>query len=429
MIKMKEENFYMRAKLISEKVDEKREEIIEFCRDLIKIPSVSGEEKEIQEFIANHLKKLGLEVHVWEPDLLKLQGHPDYVKTEKGYVGRPNVVAICKGNGKGRSLILNGHSDVVSPEPLVKWSCSPWGAQVLNGKIYGRGACDMKGGIAGMIKALEILLELNLTPPGDIIIEVVVDEETGGNGTLASILEGYNAEGAIFCEPTCCKIMPAHRGASFWKLVVEGKGAHGGVMHKGISAIDKSIILYKAIQELKKTRNEKGNEHPLYRIYPDPAPLCVGKIHGGEWPSAVPEECILEGLIEFLPGERMEEIKEEFEKVVKDVAEKDPWLKNHPPRLEWVGLNFPPAEISSDHILVKTFREAYAGIFNQEVELVGFPAGCDMRLRMLITKTPSIIFGPGDISFAHRVDEFIEIDDLISFTKILALGILEWSEK
>ena len=426
---MREENFSEITRLINEKVEEKREEIVEFCRDLIKIPSVGGEEKKIQEFVARHLKKMGLETHMWDPDLTKMKKHPGYVETGKGYEGRPNVVAIYKGRGDGRSLILNGHTDVVSPEPLARWSYDPWGAQILDGRIYGRGACDMKAGVAGMIKALEILLELNLVPAGDVILEVVVDEEASGNGTLASLLEGYNAEGAVFCEPTCCKIMPAHRGASFWKLKVVGKGAHAGVMHKGISAVDKAIILYEAIQNLQKTRNEKGRKHPLYRMYPTPAPLCTGKFHSGEWPSAVPEECILEGTVEFLPGEEMEKVREEFEKVIKDAAEKDMWLKEHSPQLEWVGLHFPAVQTPSDHALVKIFRKAYARVFNQEAELAGFPAGCDMRLRVLYSKTPSIIFGPGDISLAHRVDEFIRIDELISFTKILALGILEWGRK
>jgi acetylornithine deacetylase len=317
----------------------------------------------------------------------------------------------------------------MSPEPLIRWSYDPWGAEISDGKIYGRGACDMKGGVAGMIKALEILLELDLAPPGDVILEVVVDEEASGNGTLASLLEGYNADAAIFTEPTSCKIMPAHRGASFWRIYVEGRGAHAGVMYKGISAVEKAMLIYKAIQNLGRIRNERGKEHPLYSGYPVPAPLCIGKFNSGEWPSAVPEECILEGTIEFLPGEKMEKVREEFEEVIEDTAEKDSWLKQHLPKIEWFGLHFPAVQISPVHPLVETFKKVYTEIRGEEAKVVGFPAGCDMRLRILYSNTPSIIFGPGDISLAHRVDEFIHIDELISFTKILALGILEWSKR
>jgi len=415
------------ANVINKKVEEKKEEIVEFCRALIKIPSVTGEEGKIQEFVAEHLKKMGLEVKMWDLDISKIKTHPGYVDTGKRYKGRPNVVGICKGEGKGRSLILNGHTDVVTPEPVRKWSHDPWGAEVLKGKIYGRGACDMKGGVTGIIKALQILLELDLELSGDVILEIVVDEEESGNGTLASLLEGYNADAAIFAEPTECKIMTAHRGASFWKIYIEGKGAHAGVMHKGISAIEKAILIYKAIEDLKRVRNERGKSHPLYRNYPVSAPLCIGKLNGGEWPSAVPEECKIEGTVEFLPGEKLEQVREEFEKTIKDAAKKDPWLKEHPPRVEWSGLHLQASQTPSNHPLVETFKKAWTVISREKQEVVGFPAGCDMRIRVLYGNTPSIIFGPGNLSLAHRIDEFIFIDELLSFTKALALGIFLWT--
>jgi len=417
------------ARIISEKVERKKEEIVDFCRKLIRIPSVGGEEKEIQEFVARHLREMGLEVEMWDPEIAEMREHPGYVDTGADYRGRPNVVGIYRGKGVGKSLILNGHTDVVTPEPVRRWSHDPWGAEVVDGKIYGRGACDMKGGVAGMIKALEILLELDLAPPGEVLLEVVVDEEASGNGTLASLLKGYNAEAAVFTEPTSCRIEPAHRGASFWRISVEGKGPHAGVMHQGISAVEKAMLLCEAIQNLKNIRNQKGQVHPLYRDYPVPVPLLVGKFHSGEWPSAVPEECILEGTIEFLPGEEMKKVRGEFEQAIREAAEKDPWLRKHPPEVEWFGLHFPAVQISPDHPLIKTFQRAYREISGAEAQIAGLPGGCDMRLRVLYGRTPSIIFGPGDISLAHRIDEFIRIDELVFFTKILALGMLKWSKK
>lgn len=413
------------ARWIDRKVEEKREEIVRLCCDLIRIPSVTGKEGKIQEFVAGYLEKMGLEVKTWDPDILTLKKHSGYIDTGQAYKGRPNVVGVYRGNG-GKSLLLNGHTDVVTPEPVEKWSHNPWGAEIAGGNIYGRGACDMKGGVAGMIMALQILMEMNLRPPGDVILEIVVDEEAGGNGTLASLIEGYRADAAIFTEPTGCNIMPAHRGASFWRVYVDGKGAHGGIMHKGVSAIEKAMLVSEAIKELRESRNQKNNNHPLYKSYPVPVPLCIGKIKGGEWPSAVPEKCVLEGTIEFLPGEKLEEVRGEFEKAVSEVSRKDPWLKEHPPEIEWFGLNFEAAQIPLEHSLVRTLKQAYKGIMGKEPHILGFPAGCDMRLRVLHGKTPSLLFGPGDISFAHRIDEFIEIDELILFTKILTLNILAW---
>jgi len=426
-MKNNEKEFSDLARLINRAVDDRRDEIVNFCQNLIRIPSVTGKEKRIQEYVAEHLKSMGLEVKVWNPDITRMKDHPGYVDTGKDYINRPNVVGIYRGGG-GSSLIINGHSDVVTPEPLEKWSHHPWGAEIYENKIYGRGACDMKGGIAGMIKALQVLLELNLSPPGDVILEVVVDEEATGNGTLASFLEGYNADAAIFAEPTSCEVMPAHRGALFWRVYVEGKGAHAGVKYKGTSATEKGILIYDLLRELENKRNRRGKRHPLYNCYPLTTPLCVGKFNSGHYPSAVPQECILEGSIEFLPGEKVEEVKREFEKTIENVSKKDSWLKKHPPKIEWFGLSLLPAQISPAHPLVGVFKKAYTEISGKETKVAGFPSGCDMRIRVLYAGTPSIVFGPGDISLAHRVDEFILIDELILFVKVLALGIVEWGK-
>jgi acetylornithine deacetylase len=414
------------AALIGEKVERKKEDIIDFLRNLIRIPSITGDEKAIQEFVSRHLVSMGLEVKAWEPDVSKMKDHPEYIDTGKGYANRPNVVGVYKGQG-GRSLLLNGHTDVVTPEPVKKWEYNPWGAEISQGRIYGRGACDMKGGVAGMIKALETLLELDLAPGGDVTFEVVVDEESSGNGTLASLLEGYNADGAVFTEPTSCAIMPAHRGAKFWRVYVDGKGAHAGVKHHGISAAEKGMVVYRAIEQLEKTRSERGRGHELYRDYPITAPICVGKFNSGRYTSALPQECVLEGTIEFLPGEELEQVKREFERAIEAVSAEDDWLKNHSPKVEWFGLSVLPAKISSDHCLVRTFQKVFTDMNQKESSVVGFPAACDMRIRVLYSKTPSILFGPGDLSLAHRVDEYIDMEELLLFTKTLALGILEWT--
>jgi acetylornithine deacetylase len=413
------------ASLIDETTEKKRESIIEFFRDLIRIPSVTGDERKVQEFVAEHLKKMGLEVKVWEPDKSKMKDHPEFIDTGQDYVDRPNVVGIYRGKG-GKSLLLNGHTDVVTPEPLKKWTHDPWGAEIYGGRIYGRGACDMKGGVAGMIKALEILLQLNLAPSGDIIFEVVVDEEASGNGTLSSFLEGYTADAAVFTEPTTCAVMPAHRGGKFWRVYVDGEGSHAGVKFCGVSAAEKGMLVYRAIDELEKRRNERGKDTPLYDMYPLTTPICVGKFMSGEFTSAVPQECLLEGTIEFLPGEALEEVKKEFEQAVESTCLKDAWLKKHPPRIEWFGISILPSQIPTDHPLVRSFESAHNDMVGQRASVVGFPAGCDMRIRVLYGKTPSLLFGPGDLRFAHRVDECIDIEELLRYTKTLALGMLEW---
>jgi acetylornithine deacetylase len=422
---MAEDSLSLEAALIRRTVEARSDEIVEFCRDLIRIPSVTGDEEKVQEFVARHFKKMGLETHAWEPDIAKMKDHPEYLDTGKGYRNRPDVVGIHRGK-RGRSLLLNGHTDVVTPEPLHRWNHDPWGAEIVEGKIYGRGACDMKGGVAGMIKALELLRDLDLAPQGDVTLEIVVDEESSGNGSLASLCEGFRADAAIFTEPTGCAIMPAHRGAMFWRIHVQGKGTHAGVKYRGVSAAEKGMLVYRAITDLEKRRHERGKSHPLYSGYPLSTIICVGKFNSGKYTSALPQECTLEGTIEFLPGEEPAAVQKEVAQAIADACSADEWLKEHPPRIEWFGLRVLPSEISLDEPLIETFKNAYSELSGADAQVIGFPAACDMRIRVLYADTPSVLFGPGDLGLAHRVDEYIEIEELLSFTKILALGMLQW---
>jgi acetylornithine deacetylase len=221
--------------------------------------------------------------------------------------------------------------------------------------------------------------------------------------------------------------MPAHRGGKFWRIHVEGRGAHGGVKYHGVSAAEKGMVVYRALVELEKQRNKKGKKMPLYRDYPLTTPVCVGKFNSGRYISAVPEECVLEGTIEFLPGEELEDVKKEFEHAIKEACEKDPWLHEHQPGIEWFGLSVLPSEIPPDHPLVQTFEKAHRDMTGEKAVVKGFQAGCDMRIRVLYNNTPSLLFGPGDLRYAHRINEHIEIEQLVSYTKTLALGILGWS--
>lgn len=414
---------------ISGVVDKKKEEIVKFCQNLVRIPSTTGNEADAQEFIADYLRSLDLTIDMWEPDVAVLKKHPAFVPTERGYKNRPNVVGIYEGRGSGRSLILNGHIDVVTPEPIDKWSFDPFGAEISNSRIFGRGACDMKAGLTAMIKAVEVLLELNLRPMGNVILEIVVEEEgnSGGNGALASVLRGYIADGAIIPEPTSCEIHLAHRGGIFWRVHITGKGTHAGTKYRGVSAVEKGIVIHNCLLELEKTRNKTiGKSHPLYKDYPLSTPVCIGKFNGGQFTAAIPENCILEGSMEFLPGERVNDIKRAFKETVNKCCENDEWLAKNRPRVEWTGMTTEASEIKINHPLVQSLQASFRQITCKEPKIGAFEAGCDMRIKVLYGNTPSLLFGPGNLSEAHRVDEFVTIDQMLFSTKVLALTILEW---
>src|SRR5258708_20141935 len=165
----------LRRKVL-EKIDENRERSVAFLRQTISIPSVTGDEEKIQKFLSDYLAKLGLNVDMWETDWEELKKHPGYRPVDRGYEGRPNIVATLKGTGGGRSLLLNGHTDVIPVGGGEGWSDDPWSARIKNGRIYGRGSCDMKSGVASHILAVQYLKELGLTPHGDVIINVLIDE-------------------------------------------------------------------------------------------------------------------------------------------------------------------------------------------------------------------------------------------------------------
>src|SRR5947208_1123748 len=183
-----------------QKIDDSREKAISFLQQMIAIPSVTGDEAKIQKFLADYMTKIGLDVDVWETDWEALKKHPGYRPVDRGYEGRPNIVATLKGSGGGRSLLLNGHTDVIPVGGGEGWSDNPWSATIKDGRIYGRGSADMKSGVASHIMAVECLLAAGLKPKGDVYINVVVDEEVSGHGTLDTVIRGYKADAGISGE-------------------------------------------------------------------------------------------------------------------------------------------------------------------------------------------------------------------------------------
>src|SRR5712692_2663351 len=197
----------VRQKLLQE-IDESREKAITFLQQMIAIPSVTGDEAKIQKFLSNYMAKLGLAVDMWETDWEQLKKHPAYGPVDRGYEGRPNIVATLKGAGGGRSLLLNGHTDVIPVGGGEGWSDNPWSATIRNGRIYGRGSADMKSGVASHIMAVEFLMAAGAKPMGDVHINIVVDEEVSGHGTLDTVIRGYKADAGISGETSGLAVQP-----------------------------------------------------------------------------------------------------------------------------------------------------------------------------------------------------------------------------
>lgn len=409
---------------ISDEVERQREEIFEDLRRLVRTPSVTGSEGTAQAIVAELLRDAGMSVEMFEADPDTVKAHPAYIEVPWGYEGRPNVIGMLAGSGGGKSLILNGHIDVVSPEPVDHWTHDPWGGEIVGGKLFGRGSCDMKGGIVAGIAGMRALVRLGLEPAGTVLFQSVIEEEAGGGGgTLACFLKGYTADAAWMLEPDQ-SIAVAHAGILYCRITVRGKTAHAGKAHTGVNAAEKLSKIHEALRVLDVVRASTCYN----ALMDDGSGRCchinVGVVRAGDWPSTVPGLATLECRLSFVPGEDMALVKRQVESVVSQVAKEDSWLRDHPPTIEWFGWRTNPWEQDPKHEFVTTFATVSSRVLGREVSLCAKSAGLDTRFAGLFG-VPAIAFGClGDN--IHGSDEFVNLDSVIQCAKIAGTLIVEW---
>jgi acetylornithine deacetylase len=417
-------NANLRAKVL-ETIDASREKSIAFLQQMIAIPSVTGDEAKIQKFLAGYLAKLGLAVDMWETDWEALKKHPAYRPVQRGYEGRPNIVATWKGSGGGRSLLLNGHTDVIPVGGGEGWSDDPWSAAIKNGRIYGRGSCDMKSGVASHIMAVEYLLAVGGKPKGDVHINVVVDEEVSGHGTLDTVIRGYKADAGISGETSGLAVQPACIGRIWFEIEIHGKPAGIQKRYEGISGIELGNKIVSAVNDLEAKRVASVT-HPLYPNALDSLPCMIGSFSAGNYPSAFPANCLLKGSIGTVPGEDHEGVKQSLVQQIARAAAEDPWMKLHPPKVRFVGYDAEASEIPRDHPIVETVCKNYKEISGRNPEISGRQGAADTRFLNRYANTPTVIFGPGSTAVMHADDEYVSIDDYMTSIKVMALSICDW---
>ncbi len=399
--------------------------MLAYLCDLVAVRSLSGNESAAQEHVAAQMAKIGLNVDQWELDFKALSEHPAFcVEVERAH-GLGVVGAM--GEGKGRSLILNGHVDVVPAGDLSNWTYPAWEGTIADGRVYGRGALDMKGGLCCALFAAKAICDAGIKLKGKLMIQSVIGEEDGGVGTLAAVERGYQADAAIIMEPTELMIAPAQAGALNFRITVPGYPAHGCMREEGVSPIEKFIPLYQALMILERERNNK-EVHPLFANYELPYALCVGTIQAGNWASTVAESLTFEGRFGIAVGENVAGARQLFEETVAHAAQQDSWLREHPPIVEWWGGQFAPASIPMDHPIVNTTSQAFQEITERAAHLQGMTYGADMRLLVNQGHTPTLMFGPGDVRKAHQPDEYVPIEDLKIVVRTLALTILRFCD-
>lgn len=403
--------------------------LLDALRPLIAIDSSGGRETLAQEHVAGLMVELGLEVETWALDLDTLRRDPAYGEVlgrerALGVVGRYGAGSLGT-PGDGPRLVLNGHVDVVPAGRPERWTVPPFEATVRDGRVYGRGTADMKGGLLCALFGVRALRDAGVELGGSVVIQSVVGEEDGGLGTLAAVRRGYTGDGAIVLEPTGLVVAPAQAGAFNFRVTVPGRAAHGALRGEGVDPIDRFIPVYRALQALERRRNARPR-HPLFADLELPFAVCVGTLRAGEWASTVPEAVTFEGRLGIAPEEDPAAARAELEAAVRDAAAGDSWLRDHPPVVEWWGGQFAPAVTEMDALVVTATCDAIAAVTGAAPVVGGMPYGADMHLLVREGGTPTVLFGPGDVRRAHAPDEHVEIRELEVAAKVVALTALQF---
>jgi acetylornithine deacetylase len=413
------------AQTIRGAVQARREDAVNLLQELVRIPSVTGKEGAVGEVVGRAFSERGLDVDTWEATREETEPYRDHVGEQSSYEDRPNVAGVRSGTAEGRSILLNAHTDTVDPGDPTAWKGDPLSGNLEGDLLYGRGSCDMKGGLVTHLVALDALSDLGLGLRGDVTVAATVGEENGGLGALSTVLRGYSADAAIITEPTRLALVPAQGGSLVFRLKIPGRSAHAAVRDEGVSALEKFVPIFENLRELEQERNGVLS-HPLYEGVRNKVPINVGVVRAGNWASTVPESLIVEGRVGLIPGEEVDPFKDLFSERIAAVAERDPWLREHPPELEWFGGQFAPAEIDPDAPICEAVKRAHKRVTGKEPPVEGVPYGADMRLFIHFGGMPCVMYGAGDVNVAHAPDEHISVTELLTATSTVACLLAGW---
>ena len=428
-----------RERTVVEHIAEREDELVALVSDLIGFDTTARaapddpprDERPLQQYLAERLASAGAGCDLWEPAPEEVAGSK-LAPTGLDFEGRPQLAATFRGKGGGRSLLLNGHVDVVSPEPRERWTTEPFRAELRDGKLYGRGACDMKGGVGCMVFAAEAISQLGVRLAGDLVVCTVTEEESTGAGGLAAVVHGVRADAGIVLEPSSHDVGIACRGSVIPTITVLGRPGHSGIPQPdwrdggAVNAIEKAGLVLEAMRLLQEDwRSAPGQRHPL--LSPGDIVPCV--ISGGEWAVSYPSSCSVTFHIGYLPAFADAEgwgsrIELEVAECVRRAAEADPWLAENPPTIEWAP-EAPSAEMEAGAPIVTTLLGA-ARDTGLATGVAGFDNWHDGTTFTRVGGTPCVAFGPHGLDRAHTVDEFVPVDSLVACTQALAVAAIRF---
>lgn len=386
---------------------------------LVRLRSITGSEEAVADWAAEALRDLRLSVETVSPDLAAVRADPAWPGEEMPRTALPVVIGRA-GRPGGRRIILSGHLDVVPPGDPATWTVDPWGAEIRDDALYGRGACDMKGGVAAILAAVRALgVSGDLARlDGELVVALVPSEEDGGQGTLAAIRAGVTGDLAIIPEPSNLDVVVAHAGAITFRLTVPGRAAHASQRREGVSALDNLFVLSQALVADEARRNAAETD-PLMMALGLPYPTIIGIVEGGEWASTVLDRITADGRYGVRLGQSAADAEAELRAAIAAACAADPFLRDHPATIEITGGRFGSARIPSDHPLPVGLAETVEAVTGRRPALLGEPYGADMQMFVTVGATPCVIFGPGDVRVAHSADEHVRLADVVDCARVL----------
>lgn len=397
-----------------------------FTEELIRFPSLRGQEHTAQDFLFNELKSRGLAMDRWAINVADIENHPGFSPVKVDYTNAINVVGTHRPREEtGKSLILNGHVDVVPVGPLDMWTRPPFEPWRNGDWLYGRGGADMKAGIAANIFALDALKSLGYQPAATVHVQSVTEEECTGNGALSALVRGYRADAAIIPEPEDDKLVRANVGVIWFKVHVRGLPVHVREAGAGANAIEASFEIMKALRKLEAEWNGRQKNHRHFEDYNHPINFNVGKIEGGDWASSVPAWCTFDCRISIYPGVDPRDAAREIETCVRNAALANAFLSNNPPEVEFNGFFAEGYVLEEGSEAEATLGRSHAAAYGKSLETMVTPGYLDGRVFVLYAGMPCLVYGPYSENI-HGFDERVSLSSVKRVTGSIALFIAEW---
>lgn len=407
-------------------VDRAFEMQVAFTQQLVRFPSIRGAEHTIQDFVHDALHTRDYTMDRWRVEEEAIRHHPGFSPVTVSYENAWNVVGTHRPiEQKGRSLILNAHVDVVPTGPAGMWTDPPFDPVIRDGWLHGRGSADMKAGLAANIFAMDAIRRAGFEPAATVHIQSVVEEESTGNGTLATSVRGYRADAVVCPEPEEEMLVRANTGVVWFSVRVTGRSAHTREMETGFNAIDGAYGVIAALRALEAEWNSEASKHRHFEGAPHPINLNIGRIEGGDWNSMVPAWCTIHCRLAMFPGTTAADVKRAVEACVAAHARQTPALRNNAPEVSWTGFFCEGYVLEEGSDAEQTLAGAHEAVFASPLRSFVTPGYLDARVTQLYDRIPSLVYGPLSRNI-HGVDEAVNLESVKRITKSIALFAARW---